>query len=336
MRRAMTMLTLALAMSLAATTARAFPNGAILLTTPANARIVSMGEIGVADNSDPSTIFFNPANTCGIVRVYGLAAQQRYSQELADDIWLRKANTGFSAQLGVRSPFSVGVDIGYSRLSYGESILTDVDGNLVDTLTTYEDVVSLASGLAARAGDTFTFRFGAAAKIWRAHFDEEFSATSFDAGLAIDIHERYGAWKITPTFAAAVLDMGQDIEVHDTSDPLPTRVHFGAALRVESSPCTILSAQVPLLAVVCQAEGVKARHYDSAEWGIGNEIAVARILFLRNGVHRYVNRDSAQTLASWGIGAGIPAGPLRLRFDYGRQSNQFDKDRMDVLVELTF
>lgn len=338
MRRVFSILVFASCMIVAATNALAFPNGAILLTTPANARIISMGGVGVADNSDPSTIFFNPANTCGIVRVYGLVAQQRYSGEFADDLWLRKANTGFSAQLGVRSPFSVGVDIGYSRLNYGESILTDTEGNVLDTLTTYEDVVSLASGIAARAGDTFEFRFGAAAKIWRAHFDQEFSATSFDAGFAIDIHERYGAWNITPTFAASVLDMGQDIQVHEDTDPLPTRVNFGAAIRVESAPCEILSARVPLLAVVCQAEGIKAvdNDYDGHEWGIGNEIAIAQILFLRNGVRRYVNSDSSPTYASWGVGAGIPAGPLRLRVDYARQSNEFDRDHLDVLFELVF
>jgi len=336
MRRVMTILALAMSVSLSAMGAHAFPTGAILLTSPANARVISMGEVGVADNADPSTIFFNPANTCGIVRVYGLVAQQRYTEELADDIWLRKANTGFSAQLGVQSPFSVGVDIGYSRLSYGETILTDLESNTLDTLTTYEDVVSLASGFAARAGETFEFRFGAAAKIWRAHFDEEFSATSFDAGFAIDIHERYGAWNITPTFAASVLDLGQDIEVHDSTDPLPTRASFGAAIRVESAPCEILSARVPLLAVVCQAEGIKGVDFDRHEWGIGSEIAIAQILFLRNGVRRYVDRDSSPTYASWGVGAGIPAGPLRLRFDYARQSREFVKDYMDVLVELTF
>jgi hypothetical protein len=214
--------------------------------------------------------------------------------------------------------------------------VVDQNSNVVDTLDTYEDVVSLASGISARAGETFAFRFGAAAKIWRAHFDEEFSATSFDAGFAIDIHERYGAWKITPTFAASVLDLGQDIEVHDATDPLPTRTHFGAAIRVESAPCEILSAKVPLLAVVCQAEGIKAVDYDKHEWGIGSEIAIAQILFLRNGVRRYDDGYSNPTYASWGAGAGIPTGPLRLRVDYARQNRPFDKDHMDVLVELTF
>src|SRR5262245_25490880 len=254
MRRALSILVLVACMAVATTNAHAFDTRAIVLTTPANARIISMGDIGVADNSDPSTIFFNPANVCAGSRLYGLAAQQRF--EFSDDLWLRRANVGFSSR-PANSALSVGMDIGYSRLSYGNTVLVDSLNTPADSLTTYEDVVSLTTGFAARAGDVVEFRFGGAVKIWRGHFDEEFSATSFDAGMAIDFHERYGAWNIIPSLAAAVVDLGQDIEIRDRTDPLPTRANFGAALRVESAPCKILGADVPLLAIVCQAEGSK-------------------------------------------------------------------------------
>jgi len=87
-----------------------------------------------------------------------------------------------------------------------------------------------------------------------------------------------------------------------------------------------------------QTEAINPLH-DAVEWGIGNEIAIAQMLFVRSGVRRYAadnTSTNAPTYASWGVGAGIPAGGLRMRFDYARQANSGDKDHMDVLVEWKF
>lgn len=316
------------------TSAHALSNGPILLTTTPNARSISMGDIGAADNSDPSTIFFNPANVCGPTRIYGLVAQQRF--EIDNNLWLRSANAGFSAGSAPGSPWIVGMDFGYARLDYGQSILIDTGGNPIDTLDTYEDAASVTGGFGFRAS-SFELRLGGGVKMWRAHFDREIQATSFDAGLVATVHERFGAWNITPSLAGAVIGMGLDIQdPFGGSEPLPTRLNVGASLCIESSPCNMLSARVPLLAVIMQAEAIKPRH-DDLEWGIGNEIAVAQILFLRNGVRRYARRSGDDvTYASWGAGVGIPAGPLRMRFDYGTQKNSYEKDHFDVLVEWTF
>jgi hypothetical protein len=155
-------------------------------------------------------------------------------------------------------------------------------------------------------------------------------------------HERYGAWNITPSFGGAMLDAGQDIVYSDsTSDPLPSRANLGASLCIESSKCNVLWARVPLVAVTVQVEAIKPLHEDF-EWGIGNEIAIAQILFVRTGVRRYAGIDdpsvqvNAPTFASWGVGAGIPAGGLRLRVDYSRQATERDKDHMDAIVEWSF
>ena len=321
----------------AATPAYAASTGAILLTFPANARSIAMGDIGAADNSDPSTIYYNPANVCSATRVYGLVSQQRF--ELDDNLWARRANLGFAGS-SPQSPWMVGLDFGYGRLNYGESILTDTGGNPLDTLDTYEDVASVTMGLGFHAGKVLDMRFGGAVKMWRARFDQQYQATSFDAGVAMTLHERYGAWNITPSLGAAMIDAGEDIAFPnlDATDPLPTRVNVGASLCIESSPCNVMSARVPLVAVTVQAEAIKQLHEDH-EWGIGNEIAIAQMLFIRSGVRRYATNDSSlddRTYASWGVGAGIPAGGLRMRFDYARQANNYDKDHMDVLVQWTF
>jgi hypothetical protein len=319
------------------TPAHAISNSAaILLTLPANARSIAMGDIGTADNSDPSTIFYNPANVCSATRVYGLVSQQRF--ELDDNIWLRRANVGFSGS-SPQSPWMVGLDFGYARLRYGQLAVVDTGGNPVDSVDTYEDVAAVTMGLGFHAGPSFDMRFGGAVKVWRARFDQQYQATSFDAGVAVTLHERYGAWNITPSLGGALIDAGEDIQYpNQSSDPLPTRLNAGASLCIESSPCNVMSARVPLLAVTVQAEAINPLH-DEVEWGIGDEIAIAQILFVRNGVRRYATSDSsmnAPTYASWGVGAGIPAGGLRMRFDYARQANPADKDHMDVLVEWKF
>jgi hypothetical protein len=321
----------------AATPAHAVSNtGALLLTLPANARSIAMGDIGTADNSDPSTIYYNPANVCSATRVYGLVSQQRF--QLADSIRARRANLGFSGS-SPQSPWMVGLDFGYARLSYGEGVITDAQNNVIDTLNVYEDVASVTGGIGFHAGRVFDMRFGGAVKMWRARFDQQYQSTSFDAGVAMTLHERYGAWNITPSLGAAMIDAGEDIVVPNyPGDPLPTRVNAGGSLTIESSPCNVMSARVPLVAVTVQAEAIKPLHEDY-EWGIGNEIAIAQMLFVRSGVRRYTTNDpygNAPTYASWGVGAGIPAGGLRMRFDYARQANPYDKDHMDVLVQWTF
>lgn len=330
------MIALTWCVSMPVISAQALSNGPILMTTTPNARSIAMGDIGAADNSDPSTIFFNPANVCGASRIYGLVAQQRF--EIDHDIWLRSANTGFSASSAPGSPLMIGMNVGYARLDYGQSIVINAEGTALDTLDTYEDLASLTGGFGFRAR-SFELRLGGGVKMWRAHFDREIQATSFDAGLVATVHERYGAWNITPSVGGAMIDMGLDIQgPFGLSDPLPTRLNLGASLCIESSPCTVLSAHVPLLAVVMQAEAIKPRHGD-AEWGIGNELSVAQMLFVRTGVRRYVASDdsaSAVTYASWGAGVGIPVGHLRMRFDYGRQATLYDKDHMDAFVQWSF
>lgn len=321
----------------------AFGDATFLLTNSANARALAMGDVGVADNTDPSTIFYNPANVISASRVYALAAQQRFDGY--DDVWLRRANAGFSWHAGEGSPLSVGTDLSYGKLNLGEAVVTDTAGTILGTFNAYQDVVALTTGIGITVGSC-EFRFGAGVKRWVAVYGPsdfsgepsvEANATTFDAGVTVALHERYGAWNITPAIAAAMIDAGQDIDWGFQKDPLPTRVNFGASVRVESSPCNVFSAKVPLVAFVCQADGVDPTEGD-LEWGIGNEIAVAQILFLRTGVRRYHSTSSSSdpTYASFGAGLGFPAGPLRARFDYGRQKNSYEKDHMDVLVEFSF
>ena len=97
---------------------------------------------------------------------------------------------------------------------------------------------------------------------------------------------------------------------------LPTRVNFGASVRFESPARALGTARVPLIATVCNLDGTEPRHGDF-NWGIGMELAVAQILFVRTGAGATVLHDKPDTsVSSWGIGLGAPVGPVRVRLDY--------------------
>src|SRR6187397_1403087 len=71
-----------------------------LLYIPINARSVGMGYGGVADNSAPATIYFNPANVVGMPRAYISATNQSFDNDLFDDLWARRADAGASWKAG--------------------------------------------------------------------------------------------------------------------------------------------------------------------------------------------------------------------------------------------
>lgn len=318
-----------------------------LLTNSTDARSVSMGDVGVADNSDPSTIFFNPANVVAAPRLYVLGSEQRFESDFfsRNDLWIRRARAGFSWARDPKS-WKFGADVTYSRLNYGTSTVIDAIGQVVRTPNSYEEAMAIALGLAFSPGN-YNIRFGAGAKEWKAHLAPaevtqdniavEADAFTFDAGVAVTHNGRFGAWNVTPSIGVAMMDIGQDVDFGVGSpDPLPTRVNFGGSLRLESSPEKILGASVPMVSVACELDGVSPLH-DDFEWGAGDEIAFAQMLFLRSGVHGYSSSGNGpSTNATWGAGIGIPAGPLRARFDYGRLTNGYEKDRMSVLVEWIF
>lgn len=330
------MLLLCVATGLFASPAHAILTNEFLLVNPIHARSIGVGDIGVADNSDPSTIFFNPANVCAVSRIYVTASKLDLG-DLPDDTWLRSARAGFSWQ-SKSSAWTFGADATYRKLNFGKIFFGDFVDSSAAQPDFFEDVLSFTLGAGFRANDIYEFRIGAGVNRWREHYPtydldtgvlgvREVDASAFNAGVAFAIHERYGAWNIVPAVGVSMMDMGDDIDYGDEStSELPTRLNFGASVRIESAPCEVLSARVPLLAVIVQAEGIRPKADDADfEWGIGNEIAVAQILFVRTGVHRYATygddffQTTSETRSSWGVGLGIPAGGLRARIDYGRQ-----------------
>ena len=73
------------------------------------------------------------------------------------------------------------------------------------------------------------------------------------------------------------------------------------------------------------------------EWGLGMELAVAQILYLRSGSHMVqLDDDRDEMTSEWGIGLGIPVSSLRVRFDYASTSYVYVRDHMGVTLAWVF
>jgi hypothetical protein len=142
-------------------------------------------------------------------------------------------------------------------------------------------------------------------------------------------------WGVVPACALAIVDLGPDVEFEDWgSDPLPKRLNFGGSIRIDSPTVRLLAADVPLVTVVWNVDATHGFNDEPFQWGMGSEFSLAQMLFLRAGVmdreDSYAS-DSDQT-TGWGVGVGVPAGPIRARFDFTKTSID-DEDKLGVALD---
>jgi hypothetical protein len=305
-----------------------------------------MGETGVADNSDPANIYFNPANVIGPARVYAQGSHWKLEPILADDLWTGGGSAGVSLERDESRVSTLAADLSYGRFDYGTSIATDPAGNPLGEYHSYEQFFSLALGGCVALSDSWDLRIGAAGKRWTANYGPaqfgggppyEFDAFAFDVGATLALRTTLEAWSVMPAAAVAIVNAGPDYDTPDFgSDPLPTRFHFGASVRVDSPTRRILGADVPVVAMVYNTEAVERFHDEDFSWGIGAELAVMQILFVRAGVSDYKEEDEFDqpvTVSGWGFGLGVPAGRIRARFDYTKTNTDFDDDKFGFAVD---
>jgi hypothetical protein len=302
-----------------------------------------MGETGVADNSDAANIYYNPANVVGPARVYVQGSRWDIAPLIADDLWIGGGSAGVSYARRDANPFVWSADISYGRIDYGESVATLPNGQPLGTAHTVENYIAITIGAGIAFGDRSELRVGAAAKRWDPDYPpdeftipdapEDVTGYAFDAGATFALRAVVAEWNVTPAVALAIVNAGPDVEYDsDNEDPLPTRFHFGTSIRVESPTVHVLTASVPLVALVYNLEGVERFHDDGFSWGIGGELAIAQIVFVRAGVSDYDDEDTVaddyKDESGWGFGLGVPAGSLRARFDYTKTSDAFDEEKL--------
>jgi hypothetical protein len=320
--------------------------GAIVLQYPISARSASMGETGVADNSDPANLYYNPANAVGTASVYAQASHWDLPL-FSDDIWIGGGSAGVRLESGDR--MRLAADLAYGRLDYGESIATDPAGNPLGEVHTFEEYVTLTLGVGWEFSDEWELRLGTAGKRYDGHYpsalftqpildDGGFDAFAFDLGTTLARRFVVGEWSVTPALAVAFVNFGGEIDTPYGNDPLPTRFHFGSSVRVESSTTRILSADVPVIAIVYNVEAVDryhGNHGDIFSWGIGGELSVAEVLFVRAGTSDIDDdaTDNIDEKSGWGVGLGLPVGPMRTRFDYTKTSAYYEDKKLGIAID---
>ncbi len=320
--------------------------GALVLHDPLIARSFAMGETGVADNSDPANIYFNPANVVGPRSVYANGSRWGLVPDIADDVWIGRGSGG--VRLRSSDGLALGADVTYGRLDFGESIATDPSGNPLGVFHSFEEYIALTFGAGLNFGDDWELRLGGSAKRYHADLAPpdvsnqlqgiELDAWAFDLGSTLARRYDVGEWDIVPAIAVACVNLGADIDTDSGDDPLPTRLHFGTSMRGESPTVQIFGADVPMLALVYNLEATERMHDGYFSWGLGGELAIAQVLFVRAGTLDIEDELEYQQISrsGWGVGVGVPVASLRTRVDYSKSSVSFTEDKFGLSIEWIF
>jgi hypothetical protein len=121
---------------------------------------------------------------------------------------------------------------------------------------------------------------------------------------------------------------------------LPARFDYGFSVHIESPHVEINSSLVPLLAITCNLDGVDRFYGARSSWGLGSELALAQILFLRTGVmHEETLHDWEEpgfVFSSLGVGLALPIQSVLIRFDYAKLPILFDQNRYGVYAAVAF
>jgi len=207
--------------ALVSAAASAQPNGAtraaVLLTLPASARGLALGEAWGAVADDESALFYNPAQLARIAGTSAGLSVQRY---------VAATTLGAAA---VATPYAHGtVAVGVQLLDYGseEEVVPDAGvGGQVGVPTggrvSAQDVVFVA-GYGAAVGASRRLRLGIALKIARQHVASvSGSAPAADVGAGYSL----GAWELS----AALQHLGTPLTLGAVRAPLPWTWRAGAA-----------------------------------------------------------------------------------------------------------
>jgi hypothetical protein len=318
-------------------------DGTAPLVLPVNPRTGAMALAGTADNSDPSSIYLNPANVVATPHAYLSGSTLRLSFDDflggdAPEIKARRFDGGGAWQLDATSAWTFGASITYGDVEWTSDLFEGLDD-------VSEHVVSLALGAGFAMDGRYEFRLGAAVKRISATvpyfvFDPFFGLASgdvdgyaYDAGFAAALRGDETQWHVTPQFGIAVTNGGpEDLELPDGSfQALPTSFNVGASFRIASPMSKVGDADAPLFAATINLDGQDPEE-GSLYWAFGSEIALAQTLFIRGGVQMVTD----ETLPAWGVGFGLPVASFRFRFDYCDADSEVARDNVSLLLEWLF
>ncbi len=272
---------------------------AILLTLPASARGLALGESWGATADDESAIFYNPAQ---LARVRGLAVGGSLQNYIA--------STTLGA-LALALPVVHGtVGLGFQFLNYGsadEVLPADGTGGQVgaptgSTVTANDIALTLGYGIAV--GSRRALRVGASLKYaWQHVASVSGGALAGDIGAAYSLPN---GWDVS----AALQHFGSNLTLASVSAPLPRTWRAAVAAPIMSAGAITLRP----MAEARQMSGADVTGALGTEgtWRTGT---TGTMIFARAG---YAFRGSSDARAPFTFGAGVTLG--RLQVDYAYES----------------
>jgi hypothetical protein len=298
-----------------------------------------MAQTGVADNTDPGSIYFNPANVVSTPRAYITGSHW----EWAPTSWTVSTGSIGGSWTGRRgtTPLTFGADLTFATDNFDEILRTIYLPQGTGEPTPDEWVGSLALGAGALLGERWDVRLGGAIKRYWESGGESRDGFGFDVGTTVAYRATASEWSITPAAAMAFVNLGPTLyQEGDYDVKLPARFDYGFSVHIESPHVEINSSLVPLLAITCNLDGVDRFYGARSSWGLGSELALAQILFLRTGVmHEETLHDWEEpgfVFSSLGVGLALPIQSVLIRFDYAKLPILFDQNRYGVYAAVAF
>jgi hypothetical protein len=300
MRRAAAIFTIMLAASIprnAGAQSSGDTHAAVLLTLPASARGLALGDAWGAVIDDESAIFYNPAQ---------LARVRAFAVGVSLQNYIASTTLGAFA---VAVPLKLGtVGIGLQLLNYGSADeVVPVDGSngqvgeLTGSTVTAQDM-AFTVGYAIAFGSRHQFRLGAAAAYARQEI-ATYSGGAFagDAGAAYTLAS---GWD----FSAALQHFGSNLTLAAISAPLP--MTWRAA--VAAPAITAKAFALRPMAEVRQISGAEVTGVLAAEgaWHSGTS---GTAFFVRAG---YAFRESTDARLPLTLGAGVTLGRIQVDYAY--------------------
>lgn len=234
--RMLTALLLLAAVQAVAPVARAQIGGAavVFLMIEPDSRGAGMGNAGVAIADNANAIFWNPA---------GLADQRGTEAAITHSTWLPEFNAGlfYEYLVGKHSIDGWGTVGGHiTYLHLGEHEYRDAQNNLLGTFKSYDLAIGLSYGFKMgnnlSLGTGLRFIYSSLANV-----AVGLQQTNPGVSVGVDLGALYktspfslGATSATYSFGLNLANMGPQIQYSDSeqSDPIPTNLRFGQALKL--------------------------------------------------------------------------------------------------------
>mgnify|MGYP003333738157 CR=1 FL=1 len=273
--------------------------GAPFLLIPVGARAVGQGQAVVASRLGPEAIWWNPASLAWLTkRTAGIDHGQNFI--VTSDALDAVLPAGRAGVLGA----------GVEFLNFGDQAASDQFGNTIGTLYSHALVgaVSYAATFGRRISAGVTYKYVQQSQSCGGSCQNlltySVSTSAFDVGAQAVVGDSGAV-----TLGLALRNAGFGLQTIDAeqTDPLPTRLHVGADLRVDA-----VARAVPGASLHLSTELVLPTGSTSGQWiRAGGELGYADRFFLRAGAFTG-STDGSSAVVGIGVRQGL------LSFDFSR------------------